>query len=107
MSNIINLTPHAVTVIVEGQGTREFPKSGTIARVSETATSTGDVAGIPKFSKSFGEVTGVPEPTPDTFYIVSGLVAAALPNRKDLLVPHGLVRDDKGNIIGCQGFSHN
>lgn len=38
------------------------------------------------------------------YYIVSRMVANALPNRKDLLVPNELVRDDQGNIIGCRSF---
>lgn len=97
---IVNLTPHPVNVI-DGSG---FPSEG-VARVSEKETQVGMLNGIPLFSKIFGEVVGLPEPTNDTMYIVSAIVRAACPDRKDLLVPTGLVRDEKGNIIGCRGFA--
>lgn len=40
----------------------------------------------------------------DTYYLVSQLVKSALPSRKDLLAPDEVVRDEKGNIIGCRSF---
>jgi hypothetical protein len=41
---------------------------------------------------------------PVIFYLVSQPVKSALPSRKDLLVPAEVVRDEKGNIIGCRSF---
>ena len=38
------------------------------------------------------------------FYIVSQMVKNALPERKDLLVPAEIVRDNDGRIVGCKGF---
>lgn len=97
---VINLTPHMVN-IVDG---KSYPSEG-VARVSEKETQTGMLNGIPLFSKTFGEVVGLPDPQEGILFIVSGLVKAACPNRADLLVPTKLVRDEKGNIIGCQGFA--
>lgn len=34
-------------------------------------------------------------------YVVSRLVAEAVPERRDLVVPHGLVRDGQGRVVGC------
>jgi len=97
---LVNLTPHTVNVI-NGQN---YASEG-VVRVSETETQVGEVGGIPLFSKVFGKVVGLPEPTEGTMFIVSALVKAACPDRKDLLVPTKLVRDEKGNIIGCCGFA--
>jgi hypothetical protein len=97
---IVNLTPHAVNII----GGETYASSG-VARVSEVETQVGEAGGIPLFSKKFGEVVGLPEPQQDTMLIVSMMVKAAAPHRSDLLVPTKLVRDEKGNIIGCQGFA--
>jgi hypothetical protein len=36
------------------------------------------------------------------YYIVSAMVRAALPDRKDLLVPSQQVRDDAGRVVGCK-----
>jgi len=47
----------------------------------------------------------MPEQVSGVAYIVSALVRSAYPDRTDLLIPHGLVRDDDGNIIGCRGFA--
>ena len=52
---------------------------------------------------------GVEMPLPNeqegVLYIVSRITAEALPNRDDLLMVDGTVRDDGGRIIGCTGFS--
>jgi len=37
-------------------------------------------------------------------YVVSALVRAALPARKDLASPAKLTRDGKGNITGCEAL---
>ena len=55
--------------------------------------------------KSFNEVEGLPEPQENTIYIVSALVAGAAKDRDDLVIPNDIVRDDKGNIIGCKNLA--
>lgn len=99
---IINKTPHAVYVLNEdGSILRVFPKSNGMIRVTEIVTDITPIDGIPISSTSWGETNDVPEYVEGTYYIVSQLVKNALPERKDLLVPKGAVRDDKGNVIGC------
>ena len=39
------------------------------------------------------------------FYIVSRIAAMAMPERTDLLMVDGTIRDDTGRIIGCTGFA--
>jgi len=70
-------------------------------RISELVTDIGEIEGVPISSTKWGETSEVPTYVEGTYYIVSQLVKNALPHRKDLLVPKGVVRDDKGNIIGC------
>lgn len=103
-ATLINLTPHNVTVAGV-----EFPASGQIARVEEiepTATGTvlvGDQE-LPVVTVRTGRVVGLPPEKEGTYYIVSRMVAENAPHRRDLLIPHGLLRDDAGRVIGCSGF---
>ena len=55
----------------------------------------------------YGAVVGLPEEQDGVLYIVSGLVRAALPDRKDLASPAKLVRNDKGEIVGCEALEIN
>ena len=102
---IINLTPHAVNLILS-TGTLTIPSEG-LTRCSQQDVLVGNIAGIDITETSYGEVQGLPEPRENTYYIVSRLVLNACRDRNDLLVPNELVRDDKGNIIGCQSLANN
>lgn len=102
---IINLTPHAVTVLREGAEPIEYPPSGAVARCATQRQVVGSLNGIPINRTEFGEVSGLPDPAPGVYYIVSTLVAQALPDRDDLLVPDDTVRDEAGRIIGCRAFA--
>jgi hypothetical protein len=99
VANFVNLTPHAI-VLNDG---RLFPPSGEVARVS-SSHSDFDADGIA--SVVFGEVSGLHDPLPDTFFIVSGLVAAAV-KRPDVVSPasgHPDTVRDKGQIVSVPGF---
>jgi hypothetical protein len=119
---LINLTPHTINLQVGGR-TPAFrlppvvlPSEG-LARVAVTAkhegslivTAPSEVAGggLSVFREEYGEVTGLPEPSHGTYYIVSAVVRAACPERKDLLSPGHLVRDGEGRVVGCEGFVCN
>jgi len=98
----INLTPHAINLMVNGE-TEVIEPSGDIARVSMDSE---QIAGgdIPICAVSFGEIENLPAPTEGTIFIVSSMVAqAAL--RPDVVAPHDLVRDSQGRIIGCKSFA--
>lgn len=118
--NLINLTPHPIHVLTQhGDPIVTIPSSGE-ARLAVSRVIAGRLAlerepnvteGIPVFASEFGVLSGLPdEPAPDTAYIVSRLVAdyaAARPEMEHwpLLVPDFVVRDEKGAIVGCQGFA--
>jgi hypothetical protein len=46
----------------------------------------------------------LPEPEFDTYHIVSRMVAEAYPNRRDLVFPDQLLRNDSGDVVGCSAF---
>lgn len=101
---LINLTPHEIRIIRD-DGNITLPPSGTIARCTVTRKQVGSVDGIPINRTVFGAVEGLPEPTADTYYIVSAIVAQACPDRSDLLITDDAVRDDQGRIIGCRALA--
>ena len=101
-----NLTPHAITIFLD-DGEVTIPASGAVARVSEVRTFSGTVCGITVDTVSYGKVTDLPEEEEGVALIVSAMVRAALPERKDLFSPGLLVRDSGGQPLGCRGLTGN
>ena len=104
---IVNLTPHAITVLI-GDKTVEFPSMG-IARAEQELVQTDSINGIPLFQITFGAPVDLPEPQEDSYYVVSAITAQSAQKAggitSDLLLPAKLVRDESGQIVGCEGFS--
>lgn len=113
---ITNMTPHAIHV----HGTNdivEFPPSGSTIRLKTETAFVKWVepydAGIAITTTKYGEPVVIdangnesqlrPEIEGD-YLIVSQLVKSALPERKDLLVPAELIRDESGRIVGCKSL---
>lgn len=127
---VVNLTPHQINFIIRYNieigknelGIPEYireeriyclPPSGTVARCKADRKEVDsivaqDVDGwditVPITATKFGVVEGLPEPEEDTIYIVSNLVAQAVPHREDVFFPDDIVRDEQGNIIGCRAL---
>jgi hypothetical protein len=107
---LLNLTPHPITVIADdGTATVSIAPAGPSPRVREEhalegAVTTETGAEVPVSAIRYTSIDGLPDRQDDTFLIVSMLVAQAAPDRDDLLVPIGQVRDDQGRIIGCRGL---
>jgi len=107
---LINLTPHEV--VVAGY---VFPPSGKVARIETMNTGSGmfypendtDRKGIPVVSTKIEKIVDLPDEDGYNQYIVSGMVLSAFPERYDLFVPHDLIRDEKGIIIGAKMFRTN
>ena len=110
--NIVNLTPHALNLMPEGPNgpTTTIPPSGQVARCAtsrvQVDTVTVDGITVPVNQTRFGEVSGLPDPQPDTIYVVSALVAQAVPDRQDVFIVDDAVRDEQGRIIGCRALAH-
>ncbi len=101
---IKNYTPHALNVrSIEGEVITIEPIG--LARVTCSETQVGTLNGFAVKKSTYGEVQGLPEPEDGVVYVVSRMVASALPSRKDLMIPGTLIRDDKGVVVGCDGFS--
>lgn len=108
MATILNLTPHVVNVFdLEGNHIVDLPveEGMYIPRVSQTQEVLGETAGIPITRQTFGQVENLPDPQPGVFLVVSRMVAQAVHERQDLLVPGSLVRNDQGQPCGCHGLS--
>lgn len=99
---IINLTPHRVTVR-SGGGEWSFESEGA-ARVKDSSEPAGEVAGVPVLRISTGEVVGLPDPMPGVTYLVSRVLAAAMPERQDLVFPFGEIRDEGGRIVAVEAL---
>lgn len=123
-TKIINLTPHDVTIILSSRlrgdddFTIQIPASGNVARCKVERQSickirslqhcshleNAAIVEIPITQTKFGEVEGLPDPQENTIYIVSSLVAQAVPYRNDVFIPDDCVRDSEGKIIGCRSL---
>lgn len=122
MFAIINLTPHSVTVystddvteVTKGSYTSLILKEGAqplvtypsqgVARAASVKEQIDTINGIPVYATSYGEPEGLPPAREGTFYLVSALTAQAAPERHDLLIIDGAVRNAEGQIVGCTAF---
>lgn len=109
MTNIVNLTPHTINIYdVNGNEVTRFESMG-IARADSFETVVGSINDIPVVEMSYGSPIGLPDPVEGTAYIVSMLTiqAAVQVGRttSDLYTTADLVRNDKGQIIGCRKLS--
>ena len=110
--NIVNLTPHALNLMPKGPDgpTVTIPPSGQAARCAvdrvQVDTVTVDGITVPVNQTQFGSVSDLPDPQPDTIFVVSALVAQAVPDRQDVFIVDDAVRDDQGRIIGARALAH-
>ena len=108
-----NLTPHEINIRYGNDEITIFP-SGYCPRVlmpevteqqTRIVTEQGDKATVPVADVTSGRMRldpPLPAPAPGVRLVVSRLVAAAAPERGDLLVPDKLVRDRLGHVVGCE-----
>lgn len=100
MADFINLTPHAITILLSDGSAITLPPSGTVARVTTEEVVVGETGGIPVVERRFGAVEGLPaEGVP---CVVSALVAGAVAGRAGVYAPDTgatAVRNDKGHVV--------
>lgn len=109
MTEICNLTPHAVNLVGDdGNVIRTYEPIG-LARAEQRSVVCGTLDGIELVKTVFGKVEGLPDYQEGVFYIVSAITinAAKAEGRTtaDLLVVSDTVRNDQGQIIGCKRFA--
>ncbi len=101
---IKNYTPHPISICNNaGDIIRVIQPEG-LVRLKAVTVPAGEIDGILVTRTEFGQPEGLPDFKEGTFYIVSQLVKSALPSRSDLLVPAEVIRDEKGNIVGCKSL---
>ena len=105
-TTFINLTPHAINFCnSDGEIIEVIPTSGIIARCKPIMELKMVINGKNVYETVFGEVESLPEFSEGTYYIVSQIVSSAVKGyRNDCLFPNEIVRDEKGNIIGCKSL---
>jgi hypothetical protein len=112
---LLNYTPHTINlgdIAIFSNGNARVSEKitviDTLSNIDLINTDLGEVVdtinNIDIINKKLGEVTGLPEQKDKQFIIVSLMVAQALPEREDLLIPGELVRDNTGKIIGCKNL---
>jgi hypothetical protein len=111
---VINLTPHDIHVYVNDKKVQTYPAHYTseeqhlIPRCSMEAIQVEILDDLfPLYKTIYGSATNLPDQRDDTLFIVSAMVRNTHSDRRDLISPYGLVRDDKQQIIGCTGFDTN
>jgi hypothetical protein len=112
----INCTPHPINVYDKDNNLIvEIQPSGIIPRVNSKREFCYKVKDIPVYETVYGMVENLPTITEGNLYIVSRMIKAVLDtafddyymegNKDKFIVPDDILRDDKGNIIGCKSFS--
>ena len=122
---IINCTPHDVAIyntsdLILNNGRlylhekadmeypeplRVYPAANEPARVHFVQGDPGTADGILVYRWAPYGITGLPDAKPDTYYIVSKMLAQACPEREDLIFPGTLIYDAEDNVVGCIDFS--
>ena len=102
---VINLTPHELTLVGSNEEVIERIPSSGITRVSEVVETLGNINGIPLVKKTFGKVEGLPDPQDGVVYYVSAITASAVQGRDDVVIGGESVRNDNGQIIGIKSFA--
>lgn len=110
MTTLINCTPHAINIHREDGTILTVEPSGDFARVATNIENVelSGVAGIKVVKTTFdtSKVEGLPAPKEGVIYIVSLITLNALKGiRTDLVAPGNLIRDEGGNIVGCDGLT--
>ena len=94
---IINTTTHEVSILDDtGLVVARYPPSRRPIRITYRLDSIGTI--------TVRRMRSLPRQQPETYYIVSAIVAQAYPERTDFLTVGGIVRDRKGRTIGCTKF---
>jgi hypothetical protein len=102
---LINLTPHAINIYnEENELVLVIEPSGQLARITTTKTKINEVNGVPIFNTQAGNPEGLPPQEDGKGFIVSGIFRSLI-RRSDLYQPGELLRDEKGQPIGCIGLS--
>ena len=109
IKNIVNLTPHEINFFMGEEKKISVQPSGTVARAKTSRQAIGSIEldgiELPINKTEFGSVEGLPDPEHGTIFIVSAIVAKAVPDRDDIFIVDDAVRDNLGRIIGARAIA--
>ena len=103
---VVNLTPHAISIFSAEGAEYVYAPSRTPVRVS-TMPGKALPLDLPfpvTAAATLGPVVGLPEPEAGVIFVVSGMVATACKGRFDVFSHGELIRDEKGQPVGCRGL---
>jgi len=90
---IVNLTPHAVTLVDVDGSEVVIPPESTPVRLPAETYPDGEINNIPVVREALGDADSVlPAPQPDTVFVVARPVAERASHRADLVVPTDVER---------------
>jgi len=93
MTNIINLTPHPVTLVTANGDEVVIQPEETPVRIPAETKPAGEINNIPVVEERLGNADAVlPAPQPGVVYVVSRPVAERASHRADLVVPTNVER---------------
>lgn len=104
----VNLTGHDVYLYANNKLKEVIAASEVTVRVQPIVESFDDVEGVRVSTVSYqpDQRYLLPPNKPETFYIVSYMIANFFKaTRQDLVYPFDIVRGNGGKVIGCQGFA--
>jgi hypothetical protein len=104
MVNLINLTPHPLT-LMRRDGEMIVPPSGRVARWVDSEEPRGELCGVPVVRRGDGAMLGLPPPEPGSVYLVSWLTLLHCQGRDDVYAPdtgYTAQRGASGRIIGAR-----
>jgi hypothetical protein len=108
MKKVVNLTPHPVEIVTL-EDSIHLPASSKPARaeMNSTALAPVELSGmtVPVLHEQVVRVTDLPKPAKDTLFVVSRLVAEAVPHRDDLVVPTQLTRNTDGTVGAARALA--
>jgi hypothetical protein len=105
MKELVNLTPHPITMIYPDGEVITIPLSDKFnivrSELEIIPLENEKINNFPTVFTKLSEVEDLPDPHNGTIYIVSQMTCAAMPERKDLFFPFKYKRDTSGKIQGC------
>lgn len=114
---LVNMTPHTVNIHNAQGDVITLPPSTQSVRVKADLVKVEEHDGIDIYAVQYGDLEmvdnatkiatpGLPPATDGVLYIVAGMCTdkiRATTDRKDFVSPGDLIRDDKGQPVGCKG----
>lgn len=101
-----NLCPHPLSILRHDGSILALPVEGCqVPRRAVVLEHLWWKEGMDLARTTLGPVENLPAPEPETWLIVSTMVAEGAPEREDLVSPGEAVRDDAGRVVGARGLS--